>query len=812
MFSFVSANIDFNLYSPSYFGLQENVHDKINYLEDEFLSFSLCSENIIQDLDVLLKCPSTNYSIKVYDNYQEDGCFFANYDLSGVLCSQSILEISYTQDNKERKILRTLKKERPSNLINHVVGMNTNFLTSEELSYYLIVLRDMDSENYLLIDEIYNVLKNSRDNLNKCWPSRNCNLRTTSIILRNLKLAGYSHNNRLIDDGLIYLEKNLISNLNHPSRFSIDIKNDLEINESIMCDLSIDSSVQTLEFAVNDTSVDKKASNDFIFKCSSLVNLTVNIYDHRGFIQESLKFENETEISYFFSPFACFSSSDACDLETTLNALFVYGNKLNKYDLLNIYLDSFKYNFEGKSSLTSSSSVYLSSLYLKYKSDLDYVNFIRFNQNNIGSWGSGTVSNKILETAWSILALQKRSEEVSKENVKDAKMWVYENEPLNGWGSIEKNTLAYLSIREQIKPYLVINVENELFSKINFTIENPTVHNLRNVRVSFTEEIDTYLSYRENLGNLNSEEKIVFGIHFAKNFLGSRTGKMKILATDLKNNELLLIEKTINLVGPSLLNFEDYYNVSISEGQKTFSIPFEKSMNVSNLSCSYEIPFVGINRTFEIQKLDKELNFEIGDIGVGNYTFELNCFYEDVEFFENIIVNFEVLEEKFKISSNFADVVSYDDLMLQVTNLVDERKILSFQVEGYLEGVIVPRELEKIVAGGDTRNVFFEIVDSVRLFSYLNDHSSNIVITDVDSGFTVYIPINVYLDGDNLDDNLGNMLYYYIIGGLIFFVILILILRAIRNARQSSEENFYDNANPEYIDDDMYIDEQLIFK
>mgnify|MGYP003682952573 FL=1 len=41
-FSFSADTL--NIVSPSYFGEQKNVYDKINYLENELLSFEFCSD------------------------------------------------------------------------------------------------------------------------------------------------------------------------------------------------------------------------------------------------------------------------------------------------------------------------------------------------------------------------------------------------------------------------------------------------------------------------------------------------------------------------------------------------------------------------------------------------------------------------------------------------------------------------------------------------------------------------------------------------------------------------------------------------
>ena len=106
---------------------------------------------------------------------------------------------------------------------------NYEELDSLDLSYYLTVLKDLE-KNTKKIEDVYNKLKNDRDNNEKCWPSNSCDLTETSEILFNLKMSGQDPKSRLLQDGKIYLESKSLNEDDEDYYVYVTFNHDFEAN------------------------------------------------------------------------------------------------------------------------------------------------------------------------------------------------------------------------------------------------------------------------------------------------------------------------------------------------------------------------------------------------------------------------------------------------------------------------------------------------------------------------------------------------------------------------------------------------------
>ena len=802
--SFSYAQDSLTIFSPTYFNEQKNIHEKISYLENEFLSFEFCTDENSQNITAILSCENESTELELYKNTNKKGCYFTNFNLENALCSNPKLEISYTLDNKFRKITRHFQKERQSELINHVIGNNIDFLTSEELSYYLIVLNDMETENSILSEKVYDMLKNSRNNQNKCWPATTCNMRTTTNILKNLKFAGYDIKSRLIDDGKTYLERNMINNENYPTKFVIEM--DYEFNESefIRCSLKIDDDTEkNYEFEKGYETLDNKASEKISLNCERSVDINLEIYNTENRLIKIEEFKNTNSITYNFDKFSCIGTSGRCDFESSLNALIVYGNQIKDYTLIENYINNYKIERNAEKYIDNSDSILDTSRYLFYKSNSDFTDFIKFSQNNDGSWGSGSNTNRIIKTSWAILGLQKNSQQTSSENIRDGKKWVYNFEPVNGWGDIQKNTYAYLAIKEQIKPYVAIEVKNILEETNNFTITNPTVYTIRGIKLSFSNDIDKHLSYSQNLGDLFGKENTSFIVSIADKFYGQKTGTLKLTGFDSKNREITLIEMPINLVGPTPFSIERNINAPFSMDYDKITIPLKEINNPFSATCSYTNPFNNKKEEITISERTTEIILENPTLKEGVFDFVLNCDFMGVKFSQNSILNSTFIQETFSTIENSANLISLDDFIINVNNFDTERKIFSFSIEGPLRNAITPTEETKIIAAGDTRQVFFKITNPELFKNIGNTTDSNIIIRDEDSGYAKKIPIEINID--NFNDEGSSLMLYLIIGLITFLIVSLLIIRYLRNSRAEDIGDTYEGE-----EEGLYFDEKDI--
>jgi hypothetical protein len=141
--SIFASDDSLKIISPNYFDEQNNIYDDIHYLEKEILTINFCSNEEISDLEIKIECPLSDeeISLELFSDYSNKGCYFSNYNLNKSPCDDFKLIANYKENNKEKTLTRTFSKQKQSLLINHVLGLDTDNLNDEELSYYLVVLK-----------------------------------------------------------------------------------------------------------------------------------------------------------------------------------------------------------------------------------------------------------------------------------------------------------------------------------------------------------------------------------------------------------------------------------------------------------------------------------------------------------------------------------------------------------------------------------------------------------------------------------------------------------------------------------------------
>lgn len=791
-----SAEEELKIYSPNYFNEQNNKYEYIHYVENEFLSFQFCTDENTENIEMNLICNQEDKTAIDFfkDKREKKNCFFSNYDLTDIACDEFKLEISYILDKKEKKIEREFKKQKQSKLINHILGKDPQNLDPEELSYYLIVLNDLETSNSIESNKIYDILKNSRNNQYKCWPNK-CEIDITTTILRNLKMAGYPESSRLMQDGESYLQKNLISNNNNPLKFTIKIDEELNETEEISCTLGIDEEDErTYIFEKNDTEIEKYVSNSISFNCDRTIdNMILKIYNLEGSIQKYEEYEDTNIISYTINPFTCIGE-DACSFGDSINSLIAYSSSLENSNLIENYINSQIVEGYDESYLNVEDEYEQTGKLLYHSSNEELLEHLKYKQNNDGSWGKNSIYDRIQQTSWAVNGLQSASS--NSEYVEDGKKWIYYNEPTVGWGNIEKNTMAYTAIKEKIKPYLKINIITSINNKTQLIIENPTIYEIKDMELSFSENIKPYLSYVQSLGDMQPEGNITTNISVDKNFLGSLTGDMKIEGIDAKNNKIKFIEMPINIEGPLPFTItEKSYMIS----EDSNSVELETINNIESFStdCRYLNPFNNNQTKININHLTTSIDVENKNLEKGKYEIIFKCNLEENEFEIPARFGVNISQKSFNISQESIIITSPNDFSLDLSSTLKEKQIISLKVDGTYQGLIEPAEKEKIIAGKDKREIFFTITNPEYLQSLGNASHGNIIIIS-DSGYIKKIPLEVNMSADVKNEGLP--LTYIIIGVITILFILLIIVRYIQLNKEENEEEIIENA-----DEDMYI-------
>jgi hypothetical protein len=745
MFTNLGFSVDtLKIVSPSYFGEQSNVYEKINYLENELLSFEFCSDKPTEKMDFIL-IPDSGKDIELiaYENKKRKNCFYSNYEMSEISSEEFDLEIFYSIDNKEKIIKRKFQKQKQSKLINHILGLDPEVLNPIDLSHFLIVLNDVESVKGEQSIYAYDKLKVDRNNNNKCWPKDSCSIIDTSRILRNLVLAGYPTSSRLIEDGKNYLNKFKISNENNPTKFDIEIDNSFVTGEEVICSLKIDDEDEVnYEFDKDSEKITKYASDSLVFRCNQTVEeIILKEYTYTGTLKETIEYDNSAGFSSNVADFSCIGNSNKCDFAATIDTLIGYGGGIEDSGLLSTYIDSLVITEEdGTESLDTSNEYEDTGKYLYYRGNVGLTDTLKFAQNNDGSWGSSSIYNDIKKTAWSVLGLQKVSS--GSEYVDDGEKWIYFNEPDTGWGDIEKNTLAYMSIKKQIKPYLKINEINEIEQTTRIEIENPTIHNLKDVKIQLSSELIDYVSYTESLGDLDGKEKIFIDIKVDDDFYSQLSGKLTITGVDGKNSKLTLIEIPVNLVGPTPISLISG-NYSITEEVPNVNLRFMKNVPNFDIDCKYKNPFDEGEETIKLSSADNEIQLNNFLLKQGNFDIELVCTYDKIEFTTTGNITVDVAETTFT-TETFIIISSLDDFAVHVNDTSSARQTLTFEITGNYKGLIVPAETSKLLAINDDRDIFFKVINPVLLEALGNATTGDLIISS-STGYKKRIPMTVDL-------------------------------------------------------------------
>lgn len=785
------------IYSPNYFNEQTKIYDDIHYLENEHLSFKFCTDEKSEEIKFNIACPSE--TIEIISNKYESankGCYFSNHNINNLSCDDFSLEISYNLENKKKQIKRTFKKQKQSMLINDILGEDYTLLNPVDLSYYLIVQSDLETINSKNSGEIYDILKNVRNNENKCWTSSSCKLVDTTIILRNLIMAGYNLNSRLLEDGKNYLERKTISNKKNPLKFLIEIDKKFINSSEMNCKLKIDEEVEKTYIFNNKTlNLSKQSSSSILFTCNQSVDeISLSIYNLQGKISETKTYENTNTFNYNLAEFACLGENNACDFSNNLNSLITYSSNIEDSNKIETYLNTYKINSNGQSYIDTTNTRYENTgKYLYYKSDINLLEYLKFKQNNDGSWGDNSRYDMIIQTSWAVLGIQKI--ESSSEYVKDGKKWIYYNEPITGWGSIEKNTLAYLAIKEQIKPYLKINVENEIKDTNLFVIENPTIYNLKDIKVKFSEDINKHLSYTQNIGEMKGQDQLIFNVTVNNNFFGKQTGEMIISGIDGKNTELTLIKMPITISGktPFTIKNKPYF---ISEDSKNLELEIINNIETFSGNCSYLNIFNNENIEISISHLTKNIIIENPDLKIGKYSISFKCNIENAEFIFPVILEINSSIKSFEINESVVVITNIDDFKITLTNTLDEKQIFSFKIIGDDLGLIEPTETEKIIASKDVREIYFKITNPNLLEALGNSSKGEILITS-ENGYIKKIPITVNFVQEKEKSKISWV--YIIIITFTILMIIVMILRYLRSKQNDEGNNGHKN------EEDMYI-------
>jgi hypothetical protein len=589
-----------------------------------------------------------------------------------------------------------------------------------------------------------------------------------------------------------------------------DFKND---DDEIQCEIKTDEKTRTQTFDEDDendgviTISKYSSSNSISISCDRKIEeLTYKLYDKFGREQIEEITEDITTKSYTipneFSKYSCISTSNNCDFETTLLANSLIDSSFDEKTEVENFLKSF--TREDSNDLlfidNNDKKIELSGKFLYFFDNDEIQDSLKFIQNNDGSWGTKSLSEKIIETSWASIGLIEQEKE--NEYLDDARKWVYFNEPTIGWGSIEKNTLAYLTIEEQIKPYLKVSTINSIESNIILTIENPTIFSIKNIEIDFGTNLNDKLSFRQTIEELGQNEKEEINISLLGGFSGTESGELIITGFNNKK-EIELINIPISISAPFPFKFTSE-DVKIIEGDIYTKISVNSDLEIFSTTCSIQNPFEKRVEQVVVDQDTKEIQLSNILQQQGKFSVEINCNSEEGKTFSKTeTINVEVIPKTFTVNS--PDVNLYEikeDFSISITNDADEPQTINFEIDGDYSDIIIITETSKILAKNETRDIYFSLNNSDILQSLGESSTGTLTITSGE--YKKNIPL-YYTQPIKEEFSIP---WLWVIIGVIIIIISIFVIKRYSqlNSDQENSEEFQGE------DDDLFLDEDIEFK
>jgi len=480
------------------------------YLSVEDLVFYTCIEEKGIPVKSTVICLDDNSfkDVDVIRWIDDENCYMSTYDLDEKDCGQILIQSEYLKDEEVVTLQQEIKVNRLSSILDLVTrnqysdgGWKDSVHTASGVWVLSNYPEIYDDELALGMDW----LKLNRDNTDKCWPKEDCSVRTTAKILAYLTQAGFNSSYRIIHDGLVYLK--------HQHNFYLedDLWN-LSMSPystgNTSCVISYQEVINEDNFSmeygsISNYQIEPAPGEKLYVICDGnfKANLTA-VANEQVFIYEG------DNLSYTI-PNNCWSNDlkwGECDLMTTLFATMTNISERNRELALDYLAEELIVERSGEKSLGRLDNQ--SSLYTYLADDPNVTSWVRYRQNNDGSWGNNTGMDNVIPTGYGLLGLLGSGFNRTNEVIEDAEEWVNEREiefTLNvtkdytAWNSTEKNALAFIVLKNNARPVIKSDPQLVIIDKQETEIEifNPTTFDYREITFGFSENLEEILTIDE---------------------------------------------------------------------------------------------------------------------------------------------------------------------------------------------------------------------------------------------------------------------------------------------------------------------------
>ncbi len=560
-----SPYIDHSYVPPEYLSVEDLVlYTCVQEKDAQVQSSVIClDDNSFRDIELVRWLDSEN-------------CYIGAYDLNLKDCSNLLIQSQYTKDGEVVTIEQKVKANRWSSILDHVLdsqysdGGWRNAVESAGGIWVLSHYRRMFADE---IEMGVDWLKLNRNNEEKCWPNKDCSVATTAKILAYLTLADVNISRRIMHDGVTFLENN--QNFYYDDEtWNITVSPFESGNTS--CIISYENSILNNEsFALQENSlvryeIDPEPNAMLYVVCDQNIRANLTSADS----EQVFVYEGDN-MSYTM-PDNCWSNDHKwgeCSLSATLFAAMTNISEAHRELALGYLAGQLRRERSGQMYIGPEKNVTLAAVYAYITGNRNVTAWLRYRQNNDGSWGEGNASDLVEPTGFGILGLLESGFSRTDEPVEDAEEWINQQElrfsynlttDYVAWNDTEKNALAFIVLKNNARPAvksnpMVVYVDQE---KVEVEIYNPTTFELADVKLEFSDNLDDMLeieqenrigaySYiRQSITKKKREQGNVYGYLYVRNN-NEEIGKIPVMITNFPQIEISAAKDKLLVFGKS---------------------------------------------------------------------------------------------------------------------------------------------------------------------------------------------------------------------------------------------------------------------
>ncbi len=472
------------------------------YLSSEDLIFFTCIEEDYPLRSSVL-CLDTNSFEDLPLLKWESGneyCYIAGYDLDQMDCRNLELQSAYVKDEETVKITKEVRVNELTKSIDKIIrtqysdGGWRDALSTAAGIWSLSRYPEIFEEE---IDLAAQWLKLYRNDDDKCWPRDYCDTETTAHILAILRLSNFTDNYRIINDG----EEWLITRQNYYDEDSVwQVSVGELISGTTLTLVSYGGEVLETNFSM-------PASGRMVFNFTpeihsklivlSTENVKVNVTNQ----YDDILFRYQGDNMSYSVPYSCWSKGSAgeeCDIRVTEYALLteleegrreageeylVSENK--RSDIAGAYI--------GEMANISDAALFLFST--QYDWD-NVTRWLRFKQNNNGSWGRGTLKFQVGETSNAVISLLDVALNRTDEPIEDAEAWVTNVENDLSENDTLQLAQAFYVLKNNARPFIK-TVPQVVFmnqKELELEVYNPSPFDLDALSFEFSDDLADKMS------------------------------------------------------------------------------------------------------------------------------------------------------------------------------------------------------------------------------------------------------------------------------------------------------------------------------